>query len=164
MEICIVRHAAAEEGKAWDKPDELRPLSDSGKKDMEHVARGLQALQVKPTNLYCSPLVRAIQTAQILQKILEVSSCEQAEALRPGTAPETILPLLNALPAGAVVVLVGHEPYLGRLLCFLLSGKPDSFVKIKKGGVACLEGDVPLQAGRLTLLWLLEPDQLMQQG
>lgn len=164
MEIYIIRHAIAEERETWDKPDELRPLTPRGHKKMQRSARGLRALDVKLTHLYSSPLTRAMQTAEIVQKSLKVESIQQTDALSPEAPPQAIVPVLNELPGNAAVGLVGHEPHLSHLLSFLLTGLRQGFATFKKGGVACLEAEIPVQPGKAILRWLLEPNQLVEIG
>jgi phosphohistidine phosphatase len=58
------------------------------------------------------------------------------------------------------VALVGHEPDLGRLMSWLLSGRQNSFVQFKKGAAALLEFSRVPRAGNGTLVWLLSATQL----
>jgi len=164
MEIYLIRHAIAEERETWNKPDELRPLTPRGEKKMQRVARGLRAVDVELTHLYSSPLIRAKQTAEIVRKVFRIKEIKETEALVPSAAPEQILPVLNELPADAVVGLVGHEPHLGDLFTFLLSRQRQSFVIFKKGGIACLEAETPVDAGKAMLRWMIEPNHLMAIG
>jgi phosphohistidine phosphatase len=164
MEIYLIRHAVAGERENWHKPDELRPLTPQGEKKMRRIANGLLSLDVEFTHLYSSGLTRAAQTADIVRKALKFERLRETEALTPDAAPQDILPVLNALPANAVVGLVGHEPHLGYLLSFLLTGQHGSFAIFKKGGMARLDAEAPVEPGRVMLRWLLEPNQLMAIG
>ena len=164
MEIYLIRHAIAEERENWHQSDDLRPLTERGEKKMQRAARALRAMEAEFTHLYSSPLTRAMQTADIVRKASKLELIHQTDALTPEAPAQAILPVLNNLPANAVVGLVGHEPHLGHLLSFLLSGQPASFAVFKKGGMACLESEVPVQAGRAILRWLLEPAQLVAIG
>ena len=164
MEIYLIRHAIAEERENWNKPDELRPLTPQGEKKMQRIVRGLRALDVELAHLYSSPLVRAVQTAEVVRSALKITSIEQTEAMLPGASPQSLLPVLNELPADAAVGFVGHEPHLGYLLSFLLSGQRAPFAAFKKGGVACLEGEKPAEPGKFALRWMLEPNHLVAIG
>jgi phosphohistidine phosphatase SixA len=58
------------------------------------------------------------------------------------------------------IVLVGHEPYLGKLVGELISGENGSDLSLKKGGICKLETE-KLEYGRCaTLRWLLTQKQL----
>jgi len=164
MEIYLIRHAIAEDRENWNEPDELRPLTKDGEKKMRRVAQGLRALDPKFTHLYSSGLTRARQTAEIVRKALKLEDIRETEALTPDAAPQEILPVLNELPANAVAGLVGHEPHMSSLLGFLLTGQRGSFAVFKKGGIACVEVNHPVDAGKATLRWMMEPRQLMALG
>jgi len=58
------------------------------------------------------------------------------------------------------VAVVGHEPYLAFLAGWLLTGRHESFVELKKGGACLLEFDDPPAAGNATLVWSIAPAQL----
>ena len=57
MNLYLVRHGAAD-WPHWNKPDDERPLTDAGKKEVARVARLLKLLDVEGT-VFSSPLPRA---------------------------------------------------------------------------------------------------------
>lgn len=160
MQIYIIRHAIAELREDWDRPDEERPLTTQGRKKMIRIARGLAALGVCFSEIYTSPLVRAQQTAKILQKNTKCKSLKQTDLLAPEAVPAAILSLLNEHEESEALALVGHEPHVSTLLSFLLTGANDHLTTFKKGGVALLECDKPVAAARCVLRWLMAPKQL----
>ncbi|MDZ7344985.1 MAG: phosphohistidine phosphatase SixA [candidate division KSB1 bacterium] len=164
MEIYLIRHAIAMNREEWTKSDDLRPLTEKGQQKMEKIAAGLAAMEIDFTHLFTSPLVRAKQTAEIVQKILQIEAMEETDLLVPSADPAAMIPFLNKLPDNAEVALVGHEPHVSALLSYLLSGQHKNFATFKKGGVAMLEGTTPLRAGHLILRWLLEPNHLVAIG
>jgi len=164
MKIYIVRHALAELRENWQAPDEQRPLTAKGRKKMARIATGLRDLGVELTHLYASPLVRAQQTAEIVQEGLKIKKIATTALLVPGADPAQILSFLNEHEGEAALALVGHEPHVSALLAFLATGRTEVFALFKKGGVALLEGEPPLQPGHLLLRWLLEPNQLAGIG
>jgi phosphohistidine phosphatase len=164
MEIYIVRHAIAMERDEWTGSDDKRPLTEKGKKKMEQIARGLAAMEIDFTHIISSPLVRAQQTAEILQNVLKIDHLDETDLLIPSADPAAIIPFLNKLPDSAEVALVGHEPHVSALLSYLLSGRQTNFAAFKKGGVAMLEGETPLRPGHFILYWLLEPNHLVAIG
>jgi len=164
MEIYIVRHAIAMARDEWAGSDDKRPLTEKGKNKMEQIAAGLAAMEIDFTHIFSSPLVRAQQTAEILQKVLKIDHVDETDLLIPSGDPAAMVPFLNKLPNSADVALVGHEPHVSELLSYLLSGQHKNFSAFKKGGVAMLEGNVPLRGGDLTLCWLLEPNHLAAIG
>ncbi len=164
MELYIIRHAIAALREEWTGSDDKRPLTEKGKRKMEQITRGLAAMEIDFTHIFSSPLVRAQQTAEILQQVLKFDHVDETDLLVPSADPAAMIPFLNKLPDNAEVALVGHEPHLSELLSYLLSGEHKNFAAFKKGGVAMLEGYAPLRAGKLILRWLLEPNHLVAIG
>ena len=71
-----------------------------------------------------SPFLRARQTAEIVAKSLKLKKrLAFSDALTPDGDPKTLIRQLNELkPAPENILLVGHEPYLSRLVALLISG------------------------------------------
>ncbi|GIW24161.1 histidine phosphatase family protein [Meiothermus sp.] len=134
MEIYLVRHAIALEALPGQS-DDARPLSEPGRQKFKEAVQGLGRLGVHFDRLYHSPKLRAVQTAELLVPLLEGET-----EVTPYLAAEPGLPLLEALQ-GNNVALVGHEPWIGSLCAWLLTGRKDGGpFPFKKGGVAWLEG------------------------
>ena len=92
MHCVLVRHGIAVEREEWDGHDEERPLTERGAKRVSQVAAGLLWLDVKPTYIFSSQLVRAIETADILQASLSIpSAIKRVEELLPDANPERLL-------------------------------------------------------------------------
>lgn len=161
MEIYLVRHAAAEERLA-SRPDAERRLTAEGREDFAAGVRGLRALGLRPDRLLTSPLVRARETARILAAGLEAPEPEPERELGPGGSAEDLLASLRG--AGEQVVLVGHQPDLGRLLLLAVTGRAGDGAPLKKGGVARLDFAGAPRPGAGVLHWLLTPKQLRRLG
>ena len=58
------------------------------------------------------------------------------------------------------VVIVGHEPGLGQLVSWMLTGLRESFIPLKKGGACLVEFEGEVKPGRGKLLWAMKPSQL----
>lgn len=159
MKLYLVRHAIAHDRDVAKWPDDgKRPLTKRGANRFEQVASGLRKLAPGVALLLSSPLVRAIQTAEILVARAKWPTHEVLHELEPHCPPNETLHALSALTPPGVVALVGHEPMLGKLAAYLLAGpqgKP--LFEFKKGGVACLESGHGLRPGAFRLLWLATP-------
>lgn len=161
MQLVLIRHARAEERMLF-KRDRTRALTQDGQRHMRKAARGLHALLPGLTQIATSPLLRARQTAEIVAAGYAGIDTVSLPALSPGAAPRAVLAWLRAQPAEATLALVGHEPDLGLLAGWLLSGKQTGFVQFKKGAAALIEfADAPA-AGQGTLAWLLTAAQLAE--
>jgi phosphohistidine phosphatase len=180
MQLVLIRHARAEERMLF-KRDRTRALTQDGQRRMRKAVRGLHALLPGLTLIATSPLLRARQTAEIVAAGYAGIDTVSLPALSPGVAPRAVLAWLRAQPADAMLALVGHEPDLGLLAGWLLSGdrhgwrkcgkrrssfsaKQTGFVQFKKGAAALIEfADAPA-AGKGTLAWLLTAAQLAEIG
>ena len=165
MNLLIIRHGPAGDSAAWEaegRDDRLRPLTAEGKKQMRKAAAGLPTLVREVPVLATSPLTRAVQTAQIVAAEYD---CEivTLEALAPGQDPQDALAWLREQQCDTVG-LVGHEPHLSTLVGYLLTGRPASFLDLKKGGACLVEMTEPLEPGRGALAWLLTPRALRRLG
>jgi phosphohistidine phosphatase len=158
MELCLVRHAIAEErGPDWPDDSE-RPLTVRGHARMREAARGLATL-FHPQLILTSPYVRARQTAEILEERYRTRQVRLCHALAPGDDAE----LLAELAASDVerVMAVGHEPHFSRTASLLLTGDGDGAALLfRKGAAALLSFEGEAAPGEGLLTWLLQPAAL----
>jgi phosphohistidine phosphatase len=141
--------------------DDLRPLTGQGEKKTAAAARGLSHLEPEVGLVITSPLVRARQTADIVARVLGVGTVETDEALGPGGSWRTVLSTIESHRREGAVVLVGHEPDLGKLAGTLLFGAPAA-LPIKKAGGCSILIDDELQPGTGRLAWFMAPRMLRQ--
>ncbi len=163
MDLILVRHAPAGSRQAWldeGKKDSIRPLTPEGRRRMDCAVEGLKTLLPRIDLIVTSPLVRAVQTADILAEAYPEAERFELPHLAPGGDPDGVLDWLKPRSKTEVAALVGHEPGLGDLLCKLLANNRESFVELKKGACAFVEfGGVP-RMGHGMLRWLLQPKAL----
>jgi phosphohistidine phosphatase len=159
MDILLLRHAKAEE-RSIVRRDRHRALTAAGRRDMAKAARGLQRLLTALDVVGSSPLTRARQTAEILARRYNVPQILELEELAPGASPGALLEWLRGQSPDGVIALVGHEPDLGRLAAFLLTGRAGSFVPLKKAGACLIRLDGDIEAGSGKLAWLVPPRAL----
>lgn len=160
MDLLIVRHAIAMERDAKRWPDDrLRPLSARGIARGNEAAAGLRRLTTRPALVLASPLLRAQQTAQILERYAHWPRAQASMALTPDAAPRELLGSLGRSAAGCVAV-VGHEPQLSALLGGCLPGDAASGFAFRKMGVALVRFRGRLRPGRGQLVWLAPPKLL----
>ncbi len=137
MEIYIVRHGDASEGDI----DELRGLSEKGKKQAKKAGKILKNLNVKMDEIFSSPLTRAIQTAEIIAKETDFKNeIKITELLNPLSNPDEILNHLNYLNKDKILI-VGHQPFLGKMLAFQTRLKYTNEVSVKfiKSNEECVD-------------------------
>jgi phosphohistidine phosphatase len=153
MELYIVRHAEAEPATP-ETGDAARPLTRRGRDRFGRSVRGLERLGVTLDRVYHSPLLRAVETAELLVPLLDNEGGESfvTQELARGPREE----LLEEVE-GERVALVGHEPYVSELLALLVLGwrvfeprAQQGLFEFEKGAVAHLTGE--LQAGSMALV------------
>jgi phosphohistidine phosphatase len=148
MELYFLRHGEAD-WPNWKKPDDERPLTERGKKEMRQVAKFLHRLKVKPDLIVTSPLPRASQTAEIAAEYLK-AKLRTDELLAKGFGIEELWTVLKRHRAKRLM-LVGHEPDFTEVI----SKVTGASLKLSKAGVALV--DVDLAAGKGRLRWLFPP-------
>ena len=148
MQLYFLRHGEAD-WPGWTKPDDERPLTDFGKKEVRQVAKFLNRLKVKPDLIVTSPLPRALQTAEVAAEQLK-TKLRQDEALEPGFGISELRTVLKR-HRSKVLMLVGHEPDFSSVISALTGAS----LKLSKAGVALVNIDPEAQEGRL--LWLFPP-------
>jgi phosphohistidine phosphatase SixA len=116
--LSLVRHADAGDKSTWTGPDELRPLSPSGRRQAEGLVVRLEDYPVE--RILCSPTLRCSQTVQPLarDRLLRI---ETIPALAVGATPAELLALFWDLELRNSV-LCTHGEGIGLLLTQLIAG------------------------------------------
>ncbi|MHB1845016.1 MAG: SixA phosphatase family protein [Deltaproteobacteria bacterium] len=121
MKLILIRHADAEPDTGGPLGDPGRALTSLGRQQARDTALDLQAqLQVAVPQFWTSPLVRAVQTTEILASAWPAATVAIADSLATGRPIPGLLELVRELPDIAAALLVGHEPMLGDLSAALL--------------------------------------------
>lgn len=144
MRLLFLRHGEAD-WPEWDRPDDERPLTKAGRKELHRVSELLARLEADPDLILTSPLPRAAQTAEIAAEHLGIR-VHQEKMLAPGFRVEDLKRLLRKYPR-QILMLVGHEPDFSSAIGSLTGGN----IKLPKAGVALLE----LDGVKGQLRWLL---------
>lgn len=118
MRVTLIRHAEAGD----DAPrDESRALTVRGRADTRRLGRVLARRGVRFTAIVTSPLVRAVQTAEIVAAATGYRGRMLADdALEPEAAASGVVALLAKLGGERSVALVAHEPILSAVAAALL--------------------------------------------
>lgn len=149
----------AQHGEAVPKDENPeRPLSEQGQRDVRAIAALLQSAGGRVDRVWHSGKTRAEQTARLL-----------AGALLPrGRKPQAIEGIGPNAPVAEFSVdadvweddtlVVGHLPFMARLVALLTTGDSDrDIVAYCPGSVVCLER---ADAGHWVVLWMIRPDIL----
>lgn len=156
MNLILWRHAEAEEATE-DTPDRLRRLTPRGRKQAVRVAKWLGPRLPERFVLLSSPAERARTTAEALELPFEIDDrlspeADAAELLAACGWPDGIE------GSKGTVIVVGHQPTLGRVASLLLSGTEADWT-VRKGAAWWLSTRDRDGAQQVVLRAVIGPDQ-----
>ncbi len=165
MELYLIRHGIAALQEEYAN-DEERPLTEKGRQKTAQVAKQLFERGLRFDLILTSPLVRAKETAILLQEAGLASQVEDSTALAPDGDIHAWVNWLEKRWKSAAkdkcLALVGHQPDLGNWAETLVWGNANEKLVLKKAGVigiALPDTSSPIGQGQLFLLtspkWLL---------
>lgn len=151
MDLILWRHAEAEEGDGAI-PDNKRRLTARGEKQAKQVARWLHQHLPRKSRLLVSPAERTKQTAQALELAYELEP-----RVGTGASAGDLLAVAGWPGQSGAVLIIGHQPTLGRVAALLLGGAEANW-SVKKGGVWWFSGRVRNGETQTVLRAVLNPD------
>lgn len=161
MQLYLIRHAiAVDRASSVSLPDAQRALTETGIEKMTRHVRALKKLGVDFDVVLTSPLVRCVQTAEIVGDVLNCrEKIERCEALAPGCDLASLTPTLTEHRTAMRVAMVGHNPDFETIASELL-GCSESRVRFKKGAICRIDltQTKPRPVGEL--VWHLTPKLL----
>jgi phosphohistidine phosphatase len=148
MDLILWRHAEAEPGE----PDLGRRLTSKGLKQAERMAQWLDSHLPDTCRVLVSPADRAQQTAVALQRKFKT-----VPELAPGASVAAVLAAANWPDSREPVLIVGHQPTLGAVASFLMSGE-ESYWSVRKGAVWWLSNRAKEGVAAVVLKVVVAPD------
>jgi len=113
MDLILWRHAEAEAGS----PDSARTLTEHGREQARRIAAWLKPRLPGNCEILVSPALRAQQTALALGVPFLTSPAVGTDA-----SAENIIAAADWPVRSETILIVGHQPTLGRVAAMLLSG------------------------------------------
>ncbi len=113
MDVFLVRHAHAGDRQKWEGPDDVRPLSEKGRRQAEGLVDVLASRGV--TRILSSPSKRCIQTVWPLADRLGLE-VEETDALAEGVGAREVVALAREVARGGPAVLSNHGDVIPTLL------------------------------------------------
>ena len=148
MRLYFVRHGIAEE---LATSDFARELTKRGRRRVVTSAKVIKRLGISPSQVFTSPRLRALQTAEIIAEALDMRATV-SEAVNFGFDLADVQRLSKNFGAGDELMFVGHNPDMS----LLVSEVTGVDVSMKKGGLARVD-----VFGRTVdegeLVWLIAP-------
>jgi phosphohistidine phosphatase len=154
MQAYLLRHGIAEEERSG-LSDADRALTQDGRRKLRQTLNTASLADVQPTLILTSPLKRAVETAEIAQKVLGYKGeLVRTESLLPDSSVEEVWEEIRTHRNQAAVVLVGHDPLFTNLAGYLL-GAPDLQIDVKKGSVVRIDFESFPSKPKGILRWFL---------
>ncbi len=132
MDLLLWRHAEAEDGE----DDMKRRLTERGQRQAKAMAAWINAHKPKDLRIIVSPSVRTQQTAEALKLPFETH-----RKIGPDACVSELIAASGWPQAAGSVLIIGHQPSLGRLASLLLAGHESEW-SIKKGALWWLSNRV----------------------
>jgi phosphohistidine phosphatase len=135
MRLYLARHAEA----ASKQKDKIRGLTPKGIRDAQALAGFVRLLGVKVASIWHSGKPRSVQTAEVLASAFHA---RRNQILRPDINPNSpARPVAKLIQkARKDLLIVGHQPFLGKLACKLLGrGATPAMLNLAKASILCLE-------------------------
>ena len=152
MILYFLRHGKA--GSPRERDDDARELTRGGVEALRSAAPLWRRLNLRPDVVLSSPLTRALQTAQLFCEAIGGTPVTD-DRLRPGASWGDLARAMAAHADARRVMFVGHEPDLSSAVCELTGA---ASVRMRKGGLACVEFYGIPEPGGGEVAWLLDPD------
>lgn len=157
MDLILWRHAEAEDLDETDEgggDDLSRRLTAKGEKQAARVAAWLERRLPEGVRIFSSPAVRTEQTALALGRRYRLHP-----DLAPGGSPQALLDVAQWPYARQPVLIIGHQPTLGRVIAQLL-GIVSGECSVRKGAVWWLRHRERDGVGQTVLLSVQTPELL----
>jgi phosphohistidine phosphatase len=160
MNIYLFRHGDAIELNQEIGDDALRYLTVEGRKKTSEVAEKLNELKVRFDIILTSPLLRAIQSAEITAATLKYKDeIKPAAELMGGHSFQKFHQLILRHKGHANAAYFGHAPDVNTFALRLLNKDIKELkINFKKSSVCCIDYDTDKVQGKL--VWFLNADTM----
>lgn len=162
MKVYLIRHtdAVSFENNVV-QTDGMRYITPEGRMLANKVFYNLRDELKDIRMIYTSPLIRAVQTAEILTCVTSPGEIEINVELRNELTTDTIISKITNLLENSTeydeICCVGHEPTMSKLM-FHLSGQNITNTGFKKSAVCKINFDTENHKGELE--WYFDPDEM----
>ena len=148
MDLILWRHAQAEVGE----PDEGRELTQQGRKQALRMGAWLDRSLPNGCKVLCSPTVRTLQTVEALGRKYKI-----VPEIGPLASAADVLNVVGWPDAKTAVMVVGHQPWLGEVASWLLTGVEQDWT-VKKSSAWWISHRQRDEGNELFLKAVLSPE------
>ena len=161
MHIYLIRHAAAVELDKEIVEDSFRYLSHAGRNHSREIARKLKEHKVHFDIIYSSPLIRALQTAEIFANILHhKGELKTAVELAGGASFSRFRQMIKRSSHHNKIACFGHAPDVNLFATGLIKNNEVKVLKLnfKNCSVCKISYDIKKETGKF--VWFLKSDTM----
>ena len=134
MKLYLIQHGLS----VPEEEDHQKLLSKEGRDETERTARFLKEKNIKAADIWHSAKARSVQTAQMISEAVTCAKMTRRDDLNPNDPVDKFQAELQK--SDTDVMIVGHLPFLPKLVSTLLTGSgATGLVSFKNSGVVCLE-------------------------
>ena len=156
MKVYLVQHGEAHSKDVIAE----RPLTDKGHEDIAKISNFLAQANIKIGLVIHSGKKRAEQTAEYFIKYQisnssKVADLRTQEHINPNDPPDFMIKEIKLYTEDTLIV--GHLPFLSKLVSQLLTTKDSCLVNFLPGSIVCLEKS---DDGSWNINWMLRPELL----
>jgi phosphohistidine phosphatase len=156
MEVYLLRHGIAADDRSGSA-DAERALTRKGRQKLRQVLSSVRSAVTRPSLILTSPLVRAVQTAEVAAEVFAYQGALlRTKALLPTASPQGVWQELRAHQREQKLLLVGHEPLLSQAVSYLLAA-PRLRVDFKKAGLVRIDIESFSTTPSGILKWFVTP-------
>ena len=144
-----------------EKEDLERPLSPTGKAQIEKSAAAIRMMGLRFDLIIASTKKRSKQTADIVAKTIEypVEAIVETESVKPTAPPKASIDFISQFRQKNSVLIAGHLPSLAKIASSLLTDDSEVSIRFENGGLCRIDIET-LPAHNGVLRWYLTPEQL----
>lgn len=156
MRLYLLRHGEAEKASVLGVSDQARPLTQAAVATLEHAAHRMALTIGHFDRILSSPLLRAIETADIVSSAVgRLPEPEVVDELSGEFGTDAVASLLAHLVGDPTMLLVGHAPDLDELVRYLVAPEePQPITCMQPGTLARVDLELPLRR-KAVLRWVV---------
>jgi phosphohistidine phosphatase len=157
MKLFLIRHADAVESSESISSDDYRYITPGGRRLTRKIAKKLKEELKHLDIIFVSPLIRAVQTAEVIAtKIKFGNDVIPAEALSGNEESYKVTGLIKNNSNLNAIALVGHEPMMSSLVKSLSDRK--DLIGFSKSGVCLIDFNPEQDNGKF--IWYFNPKNM----
>jgi phosphohistidine phosphatase len=155
MLLGLMRHAEAGPVDGDIERDADRILTAYGRLQAKTIADELKRQKIRP-QVVCSPLVRAVQTAEIVCQTFALIPTVKDVRLKPRGVAPNLRSILSTFPDVQALLLIGHQPDIGMLVAQVVGFE----LGFSPAALAVFESQSPQEDWHF--LWTRRPEDLFK--